>query len=167
MSTRENTPENLSKLKLAELKSLCKERNLPVSGTKSELVQRLTGISAQNGPNASSTSKKHPSIQTNPQVLKSLEHKRNPMVIKRNIWGNFEHTDTKLVFSYEKKVIGKQGEGGEISELSFQDLENVEKYHFDLDPSTKVMENRLDNVLKDSVKEQERIDELRCLVQEN
>lgn len=162
----ENTTEDLSKLKLTELKALCKTKSLPVSGTKSELIQRLTGGTAP------STSKKNPVAPKkdptfNAQVLKTFEPKRNPMVIKRNIWGNFEHSDTNLVFSLDKKVIGKQGREGHILELSFQDLENIEKFHFELDPSTKIMENKLDVVLTDSVKEQERIDELRELVQEN
>ncbi|GEM_PF-957874 len=41
-STEVDDAKNLSKLKVAELKEMCRERGLPVSGKKTDLIERLS-----------------------------------------------------------------------------------------------------------------------------
>jgi len=162
METKE--PEDYSKLKLTELKVLCKDRKLPISGTKSELVQRLLGET----PLKKSTTalQKNKKELFNTQILKTFETKRKPIVIKRNIWNNFEHIESKLIFNLDKKVIGKQLDDGTIGDLLSTDLEFVEKYHFELDPAAVVSENKIE-IITDPVKEEQRIRELLDVIKDN
>jgi hypothetical protein len=157
--SQNQTDNDLSKLKLPELKALCKERKLPVSGTKAELIGRLTGNPQTKPPKAKAKSQapflEKPVFQ---ELLKNAN--RNPIVIKRNIHGNFEHSDTHLVFNVEKKVIGVQSPDGTLLPLSIQDLEQVYKYHFDLDPKTKVQDQTTDRILEDDSLKQARVEEL-------
>jgi len=54
------------------------------------------------------------------------------IVIKRNVFDNFEHSDTGLVFNNKTKlVIGKQLENGEIDRhLTEKDIDNCHHYKF-------------------------------------
>ena len=145
MESVEHTQETLTKLKLPELKALCKEKKLPVSGTKAELVQRILGLetsSAKNNKDVKSVKKQKVSVNEMLQkpVFNHLAKQAQHFVIKRNIHGNYEHLETHLVFSLDKKVIGVQEETGEIRDLNVLDLENVNRYHFELDKNIRVKE---------------------------
>lgn len=139
----------LQKLKLVELKALCKEKGLPVSGTKTELIERITtGTTTETKPKKQPTSKKQPkNILTKP-VFTHLEPHRQPIVIQRNIHGNFEHLETHLVFNPSKKVYGVQLEDGMIRALSFSDLENIHKYHFEMDEESRITGTAQDTQLQ-------------------
>lgn len=58
-----------------------------------------------------------------------------PILIRRNKFNNYEETQTGLVFhKVTKKVIGKQNSDGTIStDLSEEDIKNVNKYKFQID----------------------------------
>jgi hypothetical protein len=147
---------SFDKLKLADLKALCKEKGLPVSGTKAELIQRLSGETP--APRVKKpTPKPTPTLQR-PVFQKFLDKK--PTVIKRNIHGHFEHSETRLVFSINKKIIGIQNPSGEIDPLTVQDLQNVYKYHFELEDGIQIQDQGSNIIAKDDSVKQQRVDEL-------
>lgn len=153
--------EQLSKMKVPELKTLCKERKLAVSGTKTELIDRILG-------RTSSKTKTPPKKkQTKPEPLKKPVFQNylskveiQPILIKRNIHGNFEHPETKFIFNISKKIIGLQLEDGTIGTLTVSDIEQVHKYHFELDDTCIVEEKTSTMILEDDSLKQQRIDEL-------
>lgn len=127
--------ESLSHLKLADLKARCKEQQLPVSGTKAELIARLQGT-APPAKKAKTAKKATTVTRLDKPVFQSFlsSTEREPIVIKRNVYGHFEHVETHLIFSNLKKVIGIQVEDNpEPQPLTTKDLESVYKYHFELD----------------------------------
>lgn len=146
---------NLNALKVVDLKNLCKERNLPVSGTKAELIARLNG---EPKPVKTTPKSKVKPVPLEKPVVKIIE--RTPIVIKRNIHGNFEHVDSHLVFNASKKVIGVQSEVGTVKPLSAQDLENVYRYHFELDSSINIQDQNTDASLDDEEAKEARVNEL-------
>jgi hypothetical protein len=148
----------LSKLKLAELKALCKEKSLPVSGTKSDLIQRLSGGTIESKPKSKPKSKHTPALLQRPVFQQFLDKK--PIIIKRNIHGNFEHPETHLVFSQNKKIIGVQNSSGHIDPLSIQDLQNVYKYHFEVEDGIKVQDIGSNQVIRDDSLKEKRVQEL-------
>lgn len=157
----------LQKLKLVELKALCKEKGLPVSGTKTELIERITAsdtkTTTEPKPKKQPKKQQPKNILTKP-VFTHLETHRQPIVIQRNIHGNFEHLETKLVFNPSKKVYGVQTEDGMIRALSFGDLENIHKYHFEMDEDARVTGTAQDTQTQleqiQEQQEQQRLEEL-------
>jgi hypothetical protein len=158
---------DFTKLKVTELKALCKERGLPVSGTKQELIQRINGEpSAKPEKSKSTKAKKTTNTLERPVFTKYLQNlERVPIIIKRNIHGQFEHFETGLVFNSEKRVIGVQTPSGEIESLGVSDLENVYKYHFELEPGTKIKDKVSNPILEDDSLKQKRVDELIDLIE--
>lgn len=159
---------DLTTLKVTELKTLCKEKGLPVSGTKTELIERLSGEatpakSARKPPVKPAKNVKPTSTLQKPVFQKFLDQK--PMVIKRNIHGNFEHLETRLVFSSHKKIIGVQNPSGEIDPLTVDDLQNVYKYHFELEDGVRVKDKNTNPIAKDESLKEKRVDELLELTQ--
>ena len=176
------TFESLSKLKKPELVSICKEKKLPVSGTKPELIDRIldkpkvpkTGFKSETKSESKTetkSTKKQPitvkPIQSKP-IFKKIreqftEEKKEPIIIKKNIHGHFEHLDTGLVFSLSKKVIGIQKSDGTIDNLSLKDIENVYKYHFELEKNIVVNDEINDSnqmLLSDELHQEKRLQEL-------
>lgn len=165
------TFESLSKLKKPELVSICKERKLPVSGTKTELIDRILDKSKTESKSETKSTKKQPitvkPIQSKPIFKKIIEQfteeKKEPIIIKKNIHGHFEHLDTGLVFSLSKKVIGIQKSDGTIDNLSLKDIENVYKYHFELEKNIVVNDEINDSnqmLLSDELHQEKRLQEL-------
>nr|QBK85302.1 MAG: SAP domain protein [Iridovirus LCIVAC01] len=126
------TPEQLVTYNKAQLVALCKDRNLKVSGKKSDLINRLAGNgNEEQKPIAKKKSKKKTSDSEQSEVIKKLNEKREPIQIIRNDFGNYEHLDTKLVFDRESQlVIGVQKADGTIGPLTESDIENCDKYKF-------------------------------------
>jgi hypothetical protein len=189
------TLENLSKLKKPELVSICKEKKLPISGTKNELIDRILNGPKDNkkpkpfksdkelkehkepkepkehkeplGSKISKVIKKQTPINSKP-IYKKIreqftEEKREPIIIKKNIHGNFEHLDTGLIFSINKKVIGVQGSDGSIKNLSIKDIENVYKYHFELEKNIVVndeINNSEQELFSNELEQEKRLKEL-------
>jgi hypothetical protein len=168
MSTQpseEPTEASLNLLKLPDLKARCKEKQLPVSGTKAELIARLLGTAppAKKAKAASTRSKSSAATtRLDKPVFQNLLQSsvRDPIVIKRNVHGHFEHMETHLVFSPQKKVIGIQMENNpDVQPLSTKDLEFVHKYHFELDPHV-VVHDPVNTHTGDTASSQARLEEL-------
>jgi hypothetical protein len=123
----------LSAKKIPELKALCKEQSLPVSGTKAELIARLLGT-APPAKKAKTAKPPKPKDFEKPVFDKwKTPGEREPILIKRNMFGHFEHPETRLLFSAQKKVIGVQVDANpDPQPLTAKHLELVHKYHFEL-----------------------------------
>lgn len=123
---------HLTKMSKGELVELCKTKNYPISGTKEQLIERLSGKSEPVKPKAkaSKTSKKTPE---KPEVINRVikQHVSN-IGIKRNKYNRYEHMETKLLFDEAtQKVYGKQNyQTGEIDRLSSEDIETCQLYKF-------------------------------------
>jgi hypothetical protein len=171
-----NTNNTFNALKLTELKTLCKEKGLPVSGTKAELVARLTGepIAKSTATTTNTTGKPVSKSTTKPKTkpVSTLQKPvfqqfldQKPMVIKRNVHGNFEHPETHLVFSQNKKIIGVQNPSGTIDPLTVDDIQNVYKYHFELEEGVRVQDKSTNPIAKDESLKEKRVQELLKLTQ--
>lgn len=154
----ESTDVDFSGLKLTELKARCKDKGLPVSGTKAELIARLTSTDP---PPVKRPKKAAPSTLLPPKPVFQHALRTDPLVIKRNTFGNFEHPESRLVFSaLTKKVIGVQYGDGTIQPLTVADLERVHQYHFELDPETRVRDEMSPSTLENEDLKEQRLDEL-------
>ena len=116
----------LLKLGKTELIAHCKAKGLKTTGTKQELVDRLSG-NVVTKANVKSKSKAAPQ-PVEPKVIKKLVQS---IEIKRNSFGNYEHTETHLLFNKDShEVIGKQDPGGDVLSLTDEDIETCNKYKF-------------------------------------
>lgn len=157
------TESALTQLKLADLKAQCKERQLPVSGTKAELIARLLGTAppAKKPRVTKSATASKPALPDKPVFQTLMQSSaRDPIVIKRNAYGHFEHLETRLVFSPQKKVIGRQEDNQpDIQPLTTKDLEHVYKYHFELAEGVTVQDQP--SLTADTIdRSEERLEEL-------
>lgn len=114
-----------------DLKKLCKDRGLKTSGTKQDLIDRLTRPIGQQKTNTKSTAKSN-------GLLKYLQRNQDTLHLRKNAYGRFEHIDTGFIFDEKtQQVIGKQREtaddGGEpvIDPLTIADIEMCKEYKFD------------------------------------
>lgn len=111
----------LSKLSKNELVAHCKIRGLKTTGTKQDLLGRLTSETKQ-PPKKESTSQK--AVETIQKTISAIQ-------IKKNSFGNFEHGETGFVFDRAtQKVIGKQNKNGHIDNITDSDIEICNKYKF-------------------------------------
>jgi hypothetical protein len=133
----------LQKCKKVELQAMCTERSLKLSGTKEELIDRLLNRSPSqkedkpkkekedkpkkekedNKPKKSSPAKAKP-VKS---VLNSIKQKE-PFVIVKNSFGNFENLATRYVVK-DETIIGKQKDDGTIAQLVDLDIEYCKQYH--------------------------------------
>ena len=118
----------LMKASSAELKALCKKKGFKVSGTKAELIYRLL----HNGENKAKQTKNNKKIiKKTPPVINKLSDNISTIQIRRNSFGNFEHSETKFIFNKDtQQVIGKQTDDGTISDLEKKDIELCNKFKF-------------------------------------
>lgn len=145
-----NTKYSMDKLQQCtkkELHALCKDNKVKVSGTKTDLVQRLLGVyglvdqsveikkpgkPARLLPN----SKPKPKPKSKPQptqtkVVQKIVQQIPERVIRRNNFGNYEHPETKIVLDPKsKEAIGRQHDDGSILPLSVEDIESCKQYKF-------------------------------------
>ena len=157
------TESALTQLKLADLKAQCKEKQLPVSGTKAELIARLLGTAPPTKKprvaKASAASK--PALPDKPVFQTLMQSSaRDQIIIKRNAYGHFEHLETRLVFSPQKKVIGRHVDNQpDVQPLTTTDLEAVYKYHFELAEGVTVQDQP--SLTADTIdRSEERLEEL-------
>jgi hypothetical protein len=124
----------LDELKLSDLKDILKSFNLPVSGKKSVLVDRILqndcseGKSVRNDkqhskkPSSKPTSAKTKTSKASKSVAKvisQIDSARKTVDISRNEYGNFVHRDTGLVFDEQTQhAIGYQLEDGQVGDLN-------------------------------------------------
>ena len=134
-STQETeiTDQQIMNANMAELKAICKQLKLTVGGKKQDLVDRILK-SRQNG-SQNTTETKQETTSDKPKKKRSPNRMPNIPVssiqIKKNDHGNYEHPETKLVFSREEKtVIGKQKDDGTISVLTEEDIELCNQFKF-------------------------------------
>ena len=119
----------LMKLNKKELSDLCKAKNLPISGTKADLIKRIVGT--ENNKGKITTSK---TTSKQPEIIKKLVEKIPTIQIRRNNFGNFEHDETRLLFNNNtKRAYGKQNDDGSVSELTPDDIDLCHKYKFAYD----------------------------------
>ena len=129
--------DELTKLSKNELITHCKARGLKTTGTKNELIDRLTG--GTNAVEKTSTDKvkekgkvkEKPKEPVAPTIIKNVQSTIQTIQISKNSFGNFEHSDTKFVFDrHSQEVIGKQKEDGTVSPLTDEDIDECNKYKF-------------------------------------
>lgn len=121
----EETEKSLKKLNKTELKELCKSRGLKLSGTKNDIIKRLTGKEVVK-TKATPKSKK-----TTPNIVKKLIANIPKIVIRRNSHNNYEHQESGLVFNNKTShVIGRQNDDGTIDELTEEDINQCNAFKF-------------------------------------
>jgi len=120
----DNEYTNMAKTDLA---SLCKERNLPVSGTKQKLIERLLAGGAEVKEKVVVKAVK----SAVPPAIKKLVDSIPSVVVKRNSFGNFIHEATGLVMrSASQLVYGKQRPDGSVAPLGADDIDLCHKFKF-------------------------------------
>ena len=120
------TVESLKKLTVPKLKNLCDQNGIKYKKQikKDEIIQLILNPPkpvVENKPKKSPTS----------SIIKNIISKKSDMVLSKNQFNNFEHTDTGFVFDPKtKKVFGKQNVDGTIKHLTEDDIELCYKYKF-------------------------------------
>lgn len=130
----------LLKLSKNELVEHCKRRNIKVTGTKNDLIERLTGTKqdTETPKVVSKPASKITSVQkkvnesAQAEVVKGLfQVKSIAYKIVKNEHGNFWHSETQLVYDRDlKKFYGKQNSNGRIINMTEEDVETCNKYKF-------------------------------------
>lgn len=184
MMSVEFNAETMSKLTVAELKAICKQRNLKLSGTKSDIIGRLMGKPEAESPKEAKPSKDaKPSKETKtaepkpktaakkaevaqakvldtPVVKKILSNNIKQVLITRNKFNRYEHAETGLVFANETRtVIGKQLPDGTIDHLTEEDIDtcNAFKFQYELPPNLD-HKAKLNDVVVKELDEDEELD---------
>lgn len=152
--------DELSKLGKSELVEHCKKRGLKISGTKAELIERLTGSSPAEKKTKPADVKAKPAepkpVNNEPKtgITKQLKELIKPSNVRivRNNFGNYWHAETGFVFDRDiKKFVGKQNDDGGVDKLSMDDIESLQRLNFQYvlpevltKPATKVVVSELD-----------------------
>jgi hypothetical protein len=87
---------------------ICREKGLPITGTKHDLAMRILG-------------KRDQPAEAFPRIV---------LRIAKNEHGNYCHNESKLVFDTSKKVIGVQLPNGELRDLRRSDIDLCLRYKF-------------------------------------
>lgn len=132
----EDPRENeLKKIKTKELAEICVGKNLKRSGTKKELIQRI--IDSENGVMCKTQTTITPpavapvSIQRQTPVVQQTLKQTLAHVIRKNIFGNYEHIETGLVFNkLTMRVQGIQLPTGCIGDLTTELIDLCNKFKF-------------------------------------
>jgi hypothetical protein len=154
-----NTNQDLEKLSKDKLVEMCKSKGLKYSGTKKVLIEYLTGATDGTSSKKSSSKEKQSllksEVEKEEKIIKKIVSKIPTIPIHRNKFGNFEHSETSLVFNNKtQQVIGKQNSNGKIDTLTPDDIDTCNKYKFSY-----IIPENLDKATKNDV-EKEKIDEL-------
>lgn len=122
------TISQLRSMKKTELQVLCKERGLPDKGVKNVLIDRILGRKE------SPQKKSKKGVKKSADILLKLMKNQPQLNIRRNLFGNYEHIETRFVFDeVNEKVIGKQQEDGKVSLLTADDIEICQQHNFNYD----------------------------------
>lgn len=131
---RKTKSPQLTSMNVAELKAMCKQHGLRVSGKKGDLIARLAEVLSE--PKEEETKEEEEveidedSPKASPRPRKT-KLKSREFTIRPNAWGNFEHPETRLVFDRTDKIaIGTQQDDGTIDNLTPSDIENCKKFGF-------------------------------------
>ena len=110
MSVWSGDEEDLSKKSKADLVNICKKLGVGYVGKKKDLIENI-----KKGHKGAAK------LQNDYKV-----------VISKNKYGYYEHSETRFVFNKtDKVVIGKQLDGGDIAELTFTDIEKCNQFNFE------------------------------------
>lgn len=168
-SVENSNEKELKKLKKPELKNLCKEKGLKLTGTKAELISRL--LTGEVQTETKKVTKK--SVKDKPSVVKKLQQNLSALVIRRNAFGNLEHSESSMIFDRKtKKVIGKQNKDGTVDELTPDDIDICNKYKFEYNlPENLDLNSGLDDVdveeLEEELDDEEIIEEEEEIVEDD
>ena len=163
--------EIMLKSTVADLKAICKQRNLKLSGTKKELISRLMGKEEPSPKKQVSEVK--PKAETKTQkiekeqakvletpIIKKLIASIPQVLITRNSFGRYEHAETGLIFdSASRVVIGKQLPDGTVDHLTEEDIDmcNAFKFKYEL-PTNLDHKAKLNDVVVKELEEDEELD---------
>lgn len=156
--TPPKSPENtdnafdVSKLEeynLTRLKAICKNLGIVQKGTKDEIISNIRKHQTTQSTITTSIKTEKKSVPLPKSgVLKTIQSQAPIIEIKRNKFGNYEHTESHLIFDKDDRmVIGKQLSDGSVEDITDEDIEICKKYKF----SYKLPENldKNKNSLKD------------------
>lgn len=123
-----SSDSELNNLTKTELIQICKSKNIKVSGSKTELIERILKTEGKIEEKAVPPSKQ---LVQQPIIIKKLVEKIPKLEISKNNFGNFEHKDSGLVFDNKtQKVYGRQNSDGTVSDLTHEDINICNKYKF-------------------------------------
>jgi hypothetical protein len=137
----------LNKLSKLELQDMCKVKSLKVSGTKTDLIKRIEEFEVLKKGD-------QPVLKESSDSVLDKIAKVPVIEIRRNKFGNFEHSDTSFIFNQEtNKVCGKQNPDGSISSLTIDEINICHKYKFNYDIPSNL------NSINDKMNELNELDE--------
>lgn len=93
-------------------------------------------------------------------VLRKIQQNIQTIHIRRNMYGNYVHEPTGLVFDKDEKIVYGKQDGSEIKDLTDEDIEQCKKYKFvwripeNLD---KYKENKIQTIDEYDIEEEEDI----------
>ena len=129
-SDTEITREKILSANKDMLAAMCKKVGLKVTGKKEELTQRLSEFLASDKDKKEPPKVEKKTDKNDPPVVKSIKERTAELAIRKNKFGNFEHSQTGLVFNTDKMVCGHQSDDGKIIDLNNSDIELCKKYKF-------------------------------------
>jgi hypothetical protein len=131
LKPQEIDPETLLKCNKEELIVLCKLHGHKCSGTKNVLMSRLIGKVVNEEPLKSTKKSVVPKNVESTSVVKKLTANIPNIIIRRNKYNNYEHSETCLIFDNSTKiVIGKQNSDGSVSDLTEADIDQCNAFKF-------------------------------------
>jgi len=186
MMNPEFNADTMSKSTVAELKAICKQRGLKVSGTKSDIISRLMGkpeadeteSKLKTETKGKTESKTETKVKPEPKpktvakkaevaqakvletpVVKKIVANINQVLITRNKFNRYEHAETGLVFNEARTVIGKQLPDGTLEHLTDDDIDtcNAFKFAYEL-PVNLDHKAKLNDVVVKELDEDEELD---------
>lgn len=159
-SPERKTPQ-LTSMNVAELKALCKQHGLRVSGKKSDLIARLAEVLSESKEEENKEEEEVEIDEDSPKASprpKKTKLKSREFTIRPNAWGNFEHPETQLIFDKtDKIVIGTQQDDGTIADLTPSDIENCKKYGFNWTVPEKLESKKDVQIVDDDDEESEEL----------
>jgi len=141
-------PEEVFGITNAELKALCKINGHKCGGKKSVLINRLLGKDEDAEVDIPKNIKKVKSVKSNTApIIKKLVANIPKVLIRRNAFGNYEHSETKFVFDNEtQEVIGKQNDDDTISALLEEDIDICNAFKFKYKTPDNLDQTQLEDV---------------------
>jgi hypothetical protein len=172
MMNPEFNADTMSKSTVAELKAICKQRGLKVSGTKSDIISRLMGKPEAEDTKPKTKAKPEPKPKTvakkvevaqakvlETPVVKKFVATIDQVLITRNKFNRYEHAETGLVFNESRTVIGKQLPDGTLDHLTDDDIDNCNAFKFPYElPVNLDHKAKLNDVVVKELDEDEELD---------
>ena len=118
--------EDYNKLKVADLKNICRERGLSLNGTKANFIDRLLGEEGE-----VEKPKRKPPVKKAKKEVPKVIAKIQPenFQLELDSYGNLVNVKTNMVF-VEDTVVGRVDQEGNVLPLTMQDVEVCKKHNF-------------------------------------